>query len=306
MSVTTHREPVCTQPDGEPSLELEIDARQRDLGDGFMVRRLLPSVARRMVGPFIFFDQMGPAQLEVGKGLDVRPHPHIHLSTVTYLFRGDILHRDSLGTEQLITPGAVNWMTAGRGIVHSERSPSAARAAGVAVHGLQLWVALPTAHEETAPSFQHVPARDLPELERPGARLKLIAGEAFGARAPVEVHSPLFYIDAELEGGATLEVPAEHEQRAVYVVSGAVSLDGKPHGTGAMLVLRPHVAARLTALEPARVMLLGGAPLDGERFMFWNFVSSSREKLEAAKLAWKERRFPTVPGDDVEFIPLPE
>jgi len=305
MSVLPHVEPECLTP-GEPAVELEIDARTRDLGDGFTVRRLLPAAARRMVGPFIFFDHMGPVQLAAGQGLDVRPHPHINLATVTYLFEGEILHRDSLGSEQAIRPGAVNWMTAGRGIVHSERSTAEARKSGARVHGLQLWVALPTALEEVEPSFRHHGAGTIPEVERPGARLRIVAGTAYGTGSPVYVLSPLFYVEARLERGAVLELPDEHAARAAYVVDGSVSCDGATQRSSAMLVFRAGQPACIQALEPAQVMLLGGAPLDGERHIFWNFVSSSKERIERAKDDWRNRRFPAVPGDDQEFIPLPE
>lgn len=305
MSVLPHAEPQCTK-EAEPSVELDIDARTRDLGEGFTVRRLLPSMARRMVGPFIFVDHMGPVQLKAGGGMDVRPHPHINLATVTYLFDGEILHRDSLGTEQAIRPGAVNWMTAGRGIVHSERSPAAERKSGAHMHGMQLWVALPKANEEDAPSFQHHPADTIPDAERPGAQLRVIAGSAYGATSPVQVSSTLFYVEAILERGAELELPSEYAGRCAYVVSGTIACDGKPRSEGAMVVFRTGARACITALEPARVMLLGGAPLDGERYMFWNFVSSSKERLERAKAEWKAREFPLVPGDESEFIPLPE
>jgi redox-sensitive bicupin YhaK (pirin superfamily) len=305
MSVTQHVEPQCRHAQ-EPALELVIEARVKDLGDGFRVRRLLPAAERRMVGPFIFFDHMGPVRMDPGRGLDVRPHPHINLATLTYLFEGEILHRDSLGTVQPIQPGALNWMTAGRGIVHSERSPDAARAAGVSLHGLQLWVALPRAQEEVAPSFQHYAAGDLPALERDGAHLRLIAGSAYGASSPVQVLSPLFYVDARLDPGADLALPEEHAQRAVYVVEGSVACDGAAHGPGQMLLFRERASAHLHAREPSRVMLLGGAGLDGERHVFWNFVSSSRERIERAKADWREKRFPKVPGDEVEFIPLPD
>jgi hypothetical protein len=304
MSVMPHAEPQCTKV-VERSVELDIDARSRDLGDGFTVRRLLPSLARRMVGPFIFFDHMGPTRLAPGHGLDVRPHPHINLATVTYLFDGEILHRDSLGSEQLITPGAVNWMTAGRGIVHSERSPATARNTGPRVHGLQLWVALPTAFEEVEPSFRHHPEDAIPVVELGSARLRVVAGTAFGATSPVEVLSDLFYVDAELEPGAELEVPPGHAGRAAYVVDGSISCDEKMFGAGTMIVFREGSPARLLAVGPARAMLLGGAPLDGERHIWWNFVSSSRDRIEEAKRAWKERRFAPIPGDEDEFIPLP-
>lgn len=304
MSLMPDAEPLCTSG-GPPSVELVIDARTRGLADGFTVRRLLPAHPRKMVGPFIFFDHMGPARIAPGRGLDVKPHPHINLATVTYLFEGELLHRDSLGSEQLITPGAVNWMTAGRGIVHSERSPAAARVTGPRLHGLQLWVALPAALEEVAPSFHHHPEQAIPRVELGGARLRVVAGSAFGATSPVEVLSELFYVDAELVPGAELAVPMTPGGRGVYVVDGAVSVEGRAFGPGTMVVLREGAPARLSATGPARAMLLGGAPLDGERYVWWNFVSSSRERIEEAKRAWKERRFPLVPGDEEEFVPLP-
>jgi redox-sensitive bicupin YhaK (pirin superfamily) len=304
MSFLPYVEPRCTQ-EAKPTVEVEIEARQRDLGDRFTVRRLLPSSARRMVGPFIFVDHMGPVRLDPGHGLDVRPHPHINLATVTFLFEGEILHRDSLGSEQPIRAGAVNWMTAGRGIVHSERSPGVERKSGALIHGMQLWVALPKQHEEVEPSFQHHPADAIPTVELPGAHLRVIAGAAFGATSPVHVLSPLFYVEAQLERGAELAVPEQYLGRAAYVVSGVVSADGTPHGEGDMLVFREKAAVRLQTLEVARVLLLGGAPLDGERHIWWNFVSSSTERIERAKEDWRNRRFPAVPGDDAEFIPLP-
>ncbi|MCU1277578.1 MAG: pirin [bacterium] len=305
MSVMPYVEPGCTK-EQEPTVDLDIEGRKRDLGDGFTVRRLLPSAARRMVGPFIFVDHMGPVRLGEGRGLDVRPHPHINLATVTFLFEGEILHRDSLGSEQPIRPGAVNWMTAGRGIVHSERTPALARMSGPSVHGMQLWVALPKASEEVEPSFHHHAADAIPLVEQPGARLRVIAGSAYGATSPVAVLSPLFYVEAQLERGTRLTVPDEHRGRAAYVVSGVVSADGKSHGEGAMLVFREGVPAGIEALEAARVLLLGGAPLDGERHIWWNFVSSSPERIERAKDDWRNGRFGKVPGDETEFIPLPE
>src|SRR5688572_30443792 len=221
MGTNPHDEPEC-KPATQPAIELHIAARSRDLGDGFTVQRILPAAGRRIVGPFIFVDLMGPRQLPDERGMDVRPHPHINLATVTYLFEGEILHRDSLGSEQPIRPGAVNWMTAGRGIVHSERSPAAARKSGPRLHGLQLWIALPREHEEIAPSFEHHDARDIPSVARPGARLRVVAGSAFGAKSPVGVLSEMFYVDAELDAGATLDLPVEHGGRAVYVVEGAL------------------------------------------------------------------------------------
>lgn len=292
--------------DAPTSVALTLDARRRELGDGFSVRRVLPAAALRAVGPFVFVDHMGPVTLPAGHGLDVRPHPHINLATVTYLFDGEIVHRDSLGTTQTITPGAVNWMTAGHGIVHSERSPDAARPAGASMHGLQLWVALPTAHEEVAPSFQHHPASTIPAVERDGARLRVIAGTAYGVTSPVALLSPLFYVDASLDDGASLDVPDGHDGRAAYVVDGAISVDGARCEVGTMVVFREGAAARITAVGATRAVLLGGAHLDGERHIWWNFVSSSLARIEAAKRDWREGRFPVVPGDEREFIPLPD
>jgi redox-sensitive bicupin YhaK (pirin superfamily) len=291
---------------GTPSVDRTIEARTRGLVDGFTVRRLLPATARRMVGPFIFFDHMGPTTLAPDQGLDVRPHPHIGLATVTYLFEGELLHRDSLGTEQVILPGAVNWMTSGRGIVHSERSPVTARKSGPHIHALQLWVALPLASEEGLPSFQHHKEEDIPELSLSGARIRIVAGSVFGETAPVEVLSPLFYVDARLDRNAEIELPDEHRERAAYVVDGSVSVDGTAYRAWMMVVFREGAQARLQALEVSRVILLGGAPLDGERHIWWNFVSSSRETIERAKQAWRERAFPTVPGEENEFVPLPD
>jgi hypothetical protein len=305
VSVTQHAEPLCS-PESEPALALHIQARPRDLGGGFRVRRLLPATARRSVGPFIFFDHMGPVRLEPGNGLDVRPHPHINLATLTYLFDGEILHRDSLGTSQVIRPGALNWMTAGRGIVHSERSPDAARASGPALHGLQLWVALPRAHEEAEPSFEHHPADAIPTQSREGVWLRVIAGSAYGMTSPARVFSPLFYVEAQIECGAALPLPHEHAERAAYIVEGRVLCDGQPYESGSMLVFREGVPVRLHAEQASRIALVGGAPLDGERHVWWNFVSSRPQRIEQAKDDWKGRRFPTVPGDEQEFIPLPE
>ena len=283
-----------------------IPGRPRDLG-GFSVRRTLPSMQRRLVGPFIFWDHMGPVRLEPGHGMDVRPHPHINLATVTFLFEGEIVHKDSLGSDQSIRPGDVNWMTAGRGIVHSERTGAELRKAGPAVHGLQSWVALPTELEESEPSFQHVPGTLLPELGKPGARLRVIAGKAFGETSPVKVLSSLFYVEARLEAGAELALPDEYAERAAYVVEGAIECDGLRAEAGTMAVAEDgaKAPAPIRALESSRVMLLGGAPL-GKRYIWWNFVSSSEERIDRAKRDWKEGAFPKVPGDDVEFIPLPE
>jgi redox-sensitive bicupin YhaK (pirin superfamily) len=287
------------------AVDLIITPRSRDLGEGFMVRRILPYAKRRHVGPFVFFDHMGPADFAPGQGLDVRPHPHIGLATVTYLFEGEIMHRDSLGVVQPIRPGDVNWMVAGRGIVHSERTRDELRRSGSALHGIQSWLALPQSQEETAPDFRHHPAASLPEIELPGVRMRLIAGKAFGAASPVQVFAPMFYLDAVLDDEAVLPLPEEYEERAVYVAIGMVVLDGERYEAGSMLVLKPGSRPRITAQGPARLMLLGGAPLDGERHLWWNFVSSSKERIEQAKADWRAGHFAMVPGDP-EFIPLPE
>ncbi len=293
--MTTHGSPL------DP-IELEIPARTRSLGE-FDVGRVLPAPARRTVGPFIFFDHMGPAHLAAGRGMDVRPHPHVCLATVTYLFEGEIFHRDSLGSALAIRPGAINWMTAGRGIVHSERSPAEARPAGPVLHGLQLWVALPKSQEEREPAFAHHPADTIPELTERGVVLRVLAGEAHGARSPVEVASPLFYVEARLDAGARLEL-TDHEERAVYVVEGAVECDGAPLRPRTMAVLRPGVRPVLTATAPTRLVTLGGAPLDGPRYVWWNFVASSKERIIEAARQWKADGFPRVPGDEHERIPL--
>ncbi len=288
----------------DPSPATPIDARSRDIG-GFTVRRLLPWRARRMVGPFVYFDHMGPVGFEAGAGLDVLPHPHIGLATVTYLYEGALLHRDSLGTEQVIRPGDVNWMTAGRGIVHSERTPSEDRASGARLHGLQLWVALPTADEEMEPSFRHHPGATLPEIDRDGVRLRVMAGTAYGAASPVEVRSPLFYVDVAMPAGSELPLPKEHAERAVYVVEGSVRAGGASAGPGRMLVFVEGADVTLRAEAATRAVLVGGAPLDGPRHIDWNFVGSSRELIEKAKADWRGGRFAKVPGDETEFVPLP-
>jgi redox-sensitive bicupin YhaK (pirin superfamily) len=289
-----------------PVVARVLEGRPRDLGD-FSVRRLLPAAGLQTVGPFIFFDHMGPAEFDSGKGVNVRPHPHIGLATVTYLFEGAFTHRDSLGTACLIEPGDVNWMVAGRGIVHSERTPDGARDAQgrTRVHGIQTWVALPRAHEEVEPSFEHHPATVLPRLSRPGVELRVIAGTAYGAISPVTVFAPTLYVDAVLAENAELDIDVEHAERACYVVSGSVAIAGESYVEGQFIVLEPGVEVRLRALAASRVMLAGGAPLDGPRYIWWNFVASSRERIDNAKLDWREMRFPPVPGDP-ERIPLPE
>ncbi|MGD9536364.1 MAG: pirin family protein [Alphaproteobacteria bacterium] len=285
-------------------IELVIEQRRRDLG-GFEVGRVLPYTARRMVGPFIFFDHMGPVEFARGipRSVDVRPHPHIGLSTVTYLFEGEVMHRDSVGSEQPIHPGEVNWMVAGRGITHSERFEKA-RAEGGPLHGVQAWVALPQADEETEPAFFHHAGADLPSFEQAGVRGRLIAGSAFGLAAKVRTHSPLFYVHWELEAGAKVELPAEHRERAVYVVEGAIETDGRTVGAGRMVVFAPGKAALLTATAPSIVMALGGEPA-GQRFIEWNFVSSSKERIEQAKADWRAGRMKLPDLDHDEFIPYP-
>ena len=284
-------------------LDAEVVPATRDLGDGFKVRRALPSMARRMVGPFVFLDEMGPAQLAPGEGLDVRPHPHIGLATVTYLFEGEILHQDSLATRQPIRPGDVNWMIAGRGIVHSERTPQALRAAGPRAWGLQAWVALPEKDEECAPSFRHHPGEALPSQNANGVQARVIAGEFLGLRSPVQTQSALFYADVSLDAGAQLALPPDYEERACYIVEGSVAVDGHEYARGRLLVFKPAAQVLLKAVRKARLMVLGGEPL-GPRYLWWNFVSSSRERIELAKEDWKTGRFGGVPGDN-EFIPLP-
>ncbi len=305
MSVTPATEPICSSAASSPAVAAIIDARSRDVG-GFAVRRLLPSRARRLVGPFIFFDHMGPADLAPGGGIDVRPHPHIGLVTVTYLFAGELLHRDSLGSVQPIRPGDVNWMTAGRGIVHSERSTPEGRRQGSRIHALQLWVGVPIALEESEPSFSHHPGATLPSLDVAGVRIRVLAGTSRGVASPVPTSSSLFYVDAEIPAGSELILEDEHEERAVYVVDGAIGCGAERAGAGRMLVFAPGGKVVLRAGTAARVMLLGGAPLPGDRHISWNFVSSSRDRIERARRDWKEGRFPRVPGDEVDLEPLPE
>jgi len=282
---------------------IAISPHERDLG-GFSVRRLLPSAARRMVGPFVFFDHMGPAQFGPGQGIDVRPHPHIGLATVTYLFDGAIEHRDSLGSLQRITAGDVNWMTAGRGIVHSERTPADLRASGGPMQGLQTWVALPRDQEHCDPAFVHHPAATLPVIEMPGVSMRLIAGSAFGQTSPVQCASSMFYIAVEMEAGASFVLPDAYAERGVYPLLGDVSINEGVLPAGQMAVLNQSEPVTLQALSPARLMLLGGEPMDGERFLWWNFVASDRAFIEQAKERWRNGGFDAVPGE-TEFIPLP-
>jgi redox-sensitive bicupin YhaK (pirin superfamily) len=283
-----------------------IEGNRHDLGDGFTVRRLLPALLARHVGPFVFFDHMGPADFSPGKGMDVRPHPHIGLATITWLFEGSIRHRDSLGSLADIRPGEVNWMTAGRGIAHSERTPPDARRDGQRLHGIQLWVALPRADAEMPAEFHHHGADELPRIRRSGAELLLIAGTAYGERSPVKVFAPMFLIEANLADGATLDWPAEHVERGVYVIEGQVEWDAATVSVDRMAVQCGRAAASLRSRGASRLILFGGASLDGERHLWWNFVASSRERIEQAKADWAAGRFGLVPGDEKEFIPLPE
>jgi redox-sensitive bicupin YhaK (pirin superfamily) len=281
-----------------------IRPRIHDIG-GFTVGRVLPTATHRSVGPFVFFDHIGPALLEPETAMAVRPHPHIGLATVTYLWEGAMMHRDSLGSVQEIAPGDVNWMTAGRGIVHSERTPERLVGKQHAMHGLQTWVALPLAHEEAEPAFVHHPKATLPVLEREGATLTIVAGHGFGARSPVAVLMDTLYVSIDLKAGASLQIPAEHVERALYPVAGELTLDEAELPLATMAVLEPDTVPVLRAVTDARVMLVGGAPLDGPRHMWWNFVSSSRERIERAKEDWREGRIGSVPGE-TEFIPLPD
>jgi len=285
-------------------INLVIDQRRRDLG-GFEVGRVLPFHAHRMVGPFIFFDHMGPKDFQAGfpKNVDVRPHPHIGLSTVSYLFEGSMTHRDSVGSTEVIRPGEVNWMTAGKGITHSERFEDL-RAHGGRMNGIQAWVALPAEAEETAPAFAHHGPDDLPTYEGGGMWARLIAGKAFGAEAKVKTHSPMFYVHWALDAGATANLPAEYPERAAYVAQGVVEIDGKQINEGQMAVFAPGMTIAVTAVTPAIVMLLGGEPV-GERFIEWNFVASSKDRIEQAKADWRAGRMKLPDADDQEFIPLP-
>jgi redox-sensitive bicupin YhaK (pirin superfamily) len=302
MSWHPASDPDCpATPDG--AVETVVVPRAHDIG-GFEVRRALPAVGRRMVGPFIFWDQMGPGEFMTGRGVDVRPHPHIGLATVTYLFEGAVMHRDSLGTALEITPGAVNWMTAGKGIAHSERSPAAVRAAPHRLYGIQSWIALPKDQEERAPGFDHYAADALPAWSGEGIAIRLIVGAAFGMASPVRPASDTLYADVTLAQGARLALPRETEERAVYVLEGAVAVAGTTYDQGRLLVFRQGDPITLAATAPSRLLVLGGAAMDGPRYIWWNFVSSSKERIEQAKADWQAGRFAAVPGES-EFIPLP-
>jgi redox-sensitive bicupin YhaK (pirin superfamily) len=306
MSFFPGKDPVAGDAYSCDALAHVVVPRTVDLGDGFSVRRALPSARSRMVGPFIFFDHFGPAEFRAGTGLDVRPHPHIGLSTVTYLFDGEIMHRDSLGTALAIRPGEINWMTAGRGIVHSERTEAGLRDTGSPIHGLQMWVALPKAHEETAPGFAHHDTGEFPIVEDNGKTVRVVTGSLYGATSPVPVLHETIFGDIVLKAGASLPVDVDHEERAIYVVNGVVDIAGDKFEAGRLLVFKPGDRITVTAASDAHVALLGGAPMDGPRHIWWNFVSSSKDRIEQAKADWKAGHFDKVPGDEIEFIPLPE
>ena len=305
MSFSPAKDPIPGDAQTSDAVEQLIVPRSVDLGD-FQVHRALPSGQSRLVGPFIFFDHFGPAVFKTGTGIDVRPHPHIGLATVTYLFDGEIVHRDSLGTAMPIRPGAVNWMTAGRGIAHSERTAGERRGGGEPLHGLQLWVALPTTAEEMAPAFAHTAAADIPELKENGMTLRVVAGAMHGLRSPVVTTWDTFFADARLKAGTSLPLDAEHEERAIYVLAGEIEIGGQSYGRERLLVLRPGDRIAVRAVSDAHIVVVGGAAMDGPRHIWWNFVSSRKERIEAAKADWKAGRFALVPGDTTEFIPLPE
>ncbi|MCX5570830.1 pirin family protein [Kaistia nematophila] len=307
MSRLPDIDPVFGDAASADAIELVVVPRSVDIG-GFAVKRALPTIKRRMVGPFIFLDQMGPGEFPAGEGLDVRPHPHIGLATVTYLFDGEIIHRDSTGVEQAIQPGDVNWMTAGRGIAHSERSSQEfrRRANDRRIGGLQTWVALPKDQEEVAPVFHHHGRAQLPVITGDGVDLRLIVGSAYGETSPVKTFSDTIYADVLLQPGGRLPIDADHEERALYIFEGEIEIAGDVFEAGRLLVLRPGDRISLTARAPTRLMLVGGAPMDGPRHIWWNFVSSSKERIEQAKNDWKSGRFDKVFGDESEFIPLPE
>lgn len=300
MSYQKAEEANCQTHGG--SVDLVIEPKQADLGE-FSVRRALPSKERRRVGPFVFFDHMGPAEFPPGRGIAVRPHPHIGIATITYLFEGEIMHRDSLGVTQPIRPGAVNLMTAGRGIVHSERAGDDLEEVS-RLHGIQSWIALPEQYEECEPDFAHYPAAELPAFDRGGVGVTLIMGEAFGHRSPVQSYSRTLYMDCRLEPGTGLSLPEGEQELAAYVVEGAVDIEGEPYAAGVMAVASPGAVMELHARSSSRVIVIGGDAL-AERHMYWNFVHSSRHRIEQARADWREGRFPPVPGDD-EFIPLPD
>jgi redox-sensitive bicupin YhaK (pirin superfamily) len=305
MSFFPGKDPPLGDAHAADAIDLVLVPRSVDVGH-FAVRRALPHARRRMVGPFIFFDHFGPAEFHSGQGIDVRPHPHIGLATVTYLFDGEIIHRDSLGTAAAIRPGAVNWMTAGHGIVHSERTAPEHRREGEPIHGLQCWVALPAAEEERAPGFAHHDAAALPLVTENGTSVRVVAGGIYGARSPVETLWETLFADVTLAAGSSVPFDATTEERGAYLISGEVEIAGERFSAGRLLLFHPGDAITIRAVTDAHCVLLGGAAMDGPRHIWWNFVSSRKERIEQAKADWKQSRFDTVPGDETEFIPLPE
>jgi hypothetical protein len=306
MSFFPGKDPAAGDKVQCEAIKQVIVPRTADLGDGFTVRRALPSAQSRMVGPFVFFDHFGPAVFRSGSGLDVRPHPHIGLATVTYLFDGEIMHRDSLGTAAPIRPGEVNWMTAGRGIVHSERTGPERRRQGDSLHGLQMWVALPADKEEIAPAFAHHGVDEFPMVRDNNKSVRVVVGSLYGARSPVATTSETLFADAVLKAGSTLPLDAEHEERAIYLLDGEIDIAGDRFGPDRLLVFRPGDAIAIRALTDAHLTIFGGATMDGPRHIWWNFVSSRKDRIEQAKAEWAAGHFGKVPGDEIEFIPLPE
>ncbi len=305
MSFFPGKDPAAGDTYQCDAIDQVIVPRTVDLGD-FAVRRALPSARTRMVGPFIFFDHFGPAEFHAGNGLDVRPHPHIGLATVTYLFDGEIMHRDSLGTAVAIRPGEVNWMTAGRGIVHSERTRPERRVDGEPIHGLQMWVALPAAKEEMDARFAHHATAEFPVINDNGKNVRVVVGSLYGASSPVPTVHETIFGDVHLKAGATLPLDADHEERAVYIIDGVLDIAGDKFEAGRLLVFRPGDTVSITAATDTHFVIVGGAPMDGPRHIWWNFVSSRKERIEQAKAEWKAGHFGKVPGDEIEFIPLPE
>jgi hypothetical protein len=306
MSFFPGKDPAAGDAFGCDAIAHVVVPRTVDLGDGFTVRRALPSARSRMVGPFIFFDHFGPAEFRAGSGLDVRPHPHIGLATVSYLFDGEIMHRDSLGTAVAIKPGEVNWMTAGRGIVHSERTGAEKRETGSPIHGLQMWVALPAAKEEMAAGFAHHDTGEFPVIADNGKTVRVVVGSLYGATSPVPVVHETIFADAHLKAGSTLPLDAGHEERALYILDGTLGIAGDKFEPGRLLVFKPGDTITVGAASDAHFVLVGGAAMDGPRHIWWNFVSSRKERIEQAKADWKAGHFNKVPGDEIEFIPLPE
>jgi len=306
MSFFPGKDPTAGDRYACEALDVVVVPRTVDLGEGFSVRRALPSTQRQMVGPFIFWDQMGPAEFLIGTGMDVRPHPHIGLATVTYLFDGEIMHRDSLGTAIPIRPGAIYWMTAGSGIVHSERTGTERRAKGDTLHGLQMWVALPAASEEMDAAFAHHATEEFPEVRDNGKTVRVVLGSLYGKKSPVRTTSETIFADAVLKAGTTLPLDASHEERAVYVIEGEIDVAGDKFGPQRLLVFKAGDAITIRAATDTHFVIAGGAPMDGPRHIWWNFVSSRKDRIEQAKADWTAGHFGKVPGDEIEFIPLPQ